>query len=128
MGLDSREGAKYAKLRNRKIDNFYKPSYPFFPTFAALASPRLRSGHALREIFRVSVAALPRWVISYPRFSLFILMMVLMMMATTMLAVAEDQRLDHHRHRLSIRQLLADVYEIKIPEINAIDGDNPGAG
>ena len=52
-GIDSRQGAKYAKFRNRKIDNFYKPSYSFFPTFAALAS--------LREIFRVSVAALPRW-------------------------------------------------------------------
>jgi hypothetical protein len=32
------------------------------PTFAALASLRLGSGHALREIFRVSVAALPRWL------------------------------------------------------------------
>ena len=54
-GIDSRQGAKYPKFRNRKIDNFYKPSYSFFPTFAALAS--------LREIFRVSVAALPRWVL-----------------------------------------------------------------
>jgi hypothetical protein len=53
-GIDSRQGAKHAKFRNRKIDNFYKPSYSFFPTFAALAS--------LREISRVSVAALPRWV------------------------------------------------------------------
>ena len=33
----------------------------YSPIFAALASLRLRSGHALREIFRVSVAALPRW-------------------------------------------------------------------
>ena len=54
-GIDSRQGAKYAKFRNRKIDNFYKPSYSFFPTFAALAS--------LREILRVSVAALPRWAL-----------------------------------------------------------------
>jgi hypothetical protein len=41
----------------------------YSPIFAApstwlrtcLASLRLCSGHALREIFRVSVAALPRW-------------------------------------------------------------------
>jgi hypothetical protein len=50
-GIDSRQGAKYAKFRNRKIDNFTN----LFPTFAALAS--------LREIFRVLVAALPRWAL-----------------------------------------------------------------
>ena len=32
------------------------------PTFAALAPLRLGSGHALGEIFQISVAALPRWV------------------------------------------------------------------
>ena len=119
-GIDSRQGVKYAKFRNRKIDNFYKPSHSFFPTFAALAS--------LREILRVSVAALPRWVISYPRFSILILMMLLMRVATTMLAVAEDQRLNHNRHCLGVRKFLADVDEIKIPEIDAVDGNNPGAG
>ena len=33
----------------------------FSPTFAAFASLRLCSGHALREIFRLWVAAQPRW-------------------------------------------------------------------
>ena len=35
----------------------------YSPIFAALASLRLRSRHALREKFRVSVAVLPRWVL-----------------------------------------------------------------
>jgi len=33
-----------------------------YPTFATLAPLRLRSGHALREIFRGSIAAQPRQV------------------------------------------------------------------
>ena len=64
----------------------------------------------------------------HPRFSILILMMLLMRVATTMLAVAEDQRLNHHRHCLGVRKLLADVDEIKITEIDAVDGNNPGAG
>src|SRR5262245_15274795 len=63
--------------------------------------------------------------ILHPRFSI---LMVFMRVATTMLAVAEDQRFNHHRHCLGVRKLLADVDEIKIPEIDAVDGNNPGAG
>jgi hypothetical protein len=65
----------------------------------------------------------PRFSILHPQSS-----MVLMRVPTTMLAVAEDQRLNHHRHRLSVGKLLADVDEIKITEIDAVDGNNPGAG
>ena len=54
--------------------------------------------------------------------------MVFMCMPATMLAVAKNQRLDHHRHGLGVGQLLADVDEIKVPEIDAVDGNNSGAG
>src|SRR5262249_28556772 len=54
--------------------------------------------------------------------------MMLMCEAATVLAMAKNQRLDHHRHRLGIGQLLADVDEIKVPEIDAVDGNNSGAG
>jgi hypothetical protein len=35
------------------------------------------------------------------------------MMAAPMFGAAENQRLDHHRHRLGVGQLLADVDEIE---------------
>jgi hypothetical protein len=61
------------------------------------------------------------------RFSILILMMLLMVMAAAVLAMAEDQRLNHHRHRLGVGKLLADVDEIKVTEIDAVDGNNPSA-
>src|SRR5262249_19750455 len=54
------------------------------------------------------------------------LMMMLMRVAATMLAVAKNQRLDHHRHRLGIGQFLADVHKVKVPEIDAVDGNYSG--
>jgi len=66
--LESRPGAKHSKFRREKINILKKIVDYYLPIFAApsmslrtcLASLRCRSGHALREIFRVSVLALPR--------------------------------------------------------------------
>jgi len=49
--LDSRQGAKHAKFRRKDKIILKKLFIIYFPIFAALAS--------LREIFRVSVLALP---------------------------------------------------------------------
>ena len=43
------------------MNDLEKIVYYYSPIFAALASLRLGSGHALREIFRVSLVALPRY-------------------------------------------------------------------
>jgi len=51
---------KVAKSES-KIKILTNDSHLYTPTFAALASLRPRSGHALREILRDSVAAPPRW-------------------------------------------------------------------
>ena len=51
-----------------------------------------------------------------------------LMMAATVLGMAKDQRLDYHRHRLGIGQLLADIDEIEILEIDAVDRDDAGPG
>ena len=59
---------------------------------------------------------------------LFSILMVFMRVAATVLAVAKNERLDHHRHRLGVGQFLADVDKIKVPEIDAVDGNNSGAG
>src|SRR5262245_96014 len=59
---------------------------------------------------------------------LFSILMVFMRVAATMLAVAKNQRLDNHRHRLGIVQLLSDVDEIKVPKIYAVDGNYSGTG
>src|SRR5262249_35571515 len=63
--------------------------------------------------------------ILHPRSSI---LMVFMRVATTVLAMAKNQRLDHHRYRLGVGQLLADVDEIKVPEIDAVDGNYSSAG
>ena len=52
-GIDSRQGAKYAKFGRESYIILETIYAIFFPTFAALAS--------LREIARVSVAASPPW-------------------------------------------------------------------
>lgn len=54
------------------------------------------------------------------------MMVVMMRMSSSMLGMTEDQRLDHHRYRLRVGKLLADVDKIEIFEINAIDRDNAG--
>jgi hypothetical protein len=63
-GNFSRQGAKAPSLEG-KDENLYECFSPLIsdPTFAAFASLRQRSGHALREIFRDLIAALPRWVL-----------------------------------------------------------------
>ena len=68
--------------------------------------------------------------IIHPRSSILGLLfyLVLCVMAAAMFGVAKNQRLDHHRHRLGVRQLLADVDEIEIFEINAVNGNNSRAG
>ena len=56
------------------------------------------------------------------------IILVLLMMAAPVLGVTEDQRLDHHRHRLRVGQLLADVDEIEIFEIDAVDRNDAAPG
>ncbi len=53
---------------------------------------------------------------------------MLLVMAAAVLGVTKNQRLDHHRHRLGVGQLLADVDEIEILEIDAVDRNDAGAG
>src|SRR3990172_6125860 len=63
-----------------------------------------------------------------PRSSTQILMMRLMLMPAAMFGVAKDQRFDHHRNRLGIGPLLTDIDEIKVFQIDAVDGNDSGAG
>src|SRR5215470_3121521 len=55
------------------------------------------------------------------------MMVVMMVMAAPRLRMAENERLDHDRHRARIRQLLADIDEVEILEIDAVDRDDPRA-
>jgi hypothetical protein len=55
-----------------------------------------------------------------------VMMMVVMRVTTALLCVAEDQGLDHNRHRLRIRQLLSDIDKVEVFKIDTIDRDNPG--
>ena len=49
-------------------------------------------------------------------------------MPAAVLGVTKNQRLNHHRHRLRVGQLLADVDKIEILEIDAIDRNDAGSG
>ena len=56
----------------------------------------------------------PRLSILHLPSSILMLMMRLMLMPAAMFCVAKDQRFDHHRHRLGVGQLLADVDEVEV--------------
>src|SRR5215470_20038346 len=84
--LESLRGlGEFSKIRNISDSDIPPAKAPrtlssdnyFFFFFAAFASLRPRSGHALREIIRNSVAALPRWVLRGELISVFAVTMVL---------------------------------------------------